>query len=74
MGRMEYASLPPGQLTTSQAAMAAGVQPGTIRDWVRRGVLKRCGGSPRRPIYRVDDVTAAKATPKPTRDGQRPRR
>jgi predicted site-specific integrase-resolvase len=71
MDRMEYASLPPGQLTTTQAAMAAGVQPGTIRDWVRRGILKPCGGSPRRRIFRVADVTAAKAAPKPTRDGQR---
>jgi predicted site-specific integrase-resolvase len=71
MGRMEYASLPPGQLTTSQAAMACGVVPDTIRDWVRRGVLKRAGGSPRRAIYRVEDVMAAKIAPKPTREGQR---
>ena len=62
---MEYTSLPPGQLTTTQAAMACGVGPATIRDWVRRGILKRCGGSPRRPIYRVDDVMAAKTAPKP---------
>ncbi|WP_327403840.1 helix-turn-helix domain-containing protein [Streptomyces sp. NBC_01288] len=68
---MEYASLPPGQLTTSQAAMACGVKPDTIRDWVRRGVLKRAGGSPRRPIYRVDDILAAQQAPKPTRAGQR---
>lgn len=68
---MEYASLPPGQLTTTQAAMASGVKPGTIRDWVRRGILTRCGGSPRRPIYRVEDVLAAKNAPKPNRSGQR---
>lgn len=65
MGLMEYASLPPGQLTTKQAAMACGVKPDTIRDWVRRGVLKRSGGSPRRPIFRVEDVMAAKVAPKP---------
>ncbi|MEU1496070.1 hypothetical protein [Streptomyces sp. NPDC005732] len=70
---MEYASLPPGKLTTTQAAMACGVDPSTIRDWVRRGILTRCGGSPRRPIYRVQDVIAAKTAPKPSRPGQRSR-
>ncbi|MEU9400558.1 hypothetical protein [Streptomyces sp. NPDC048242] len=68
---MEYASLPPGLLTTSLAAMAAGVSPDTIRDWKRRKILTPCGGSPRRPVYRVDDVLAAKLAPKPTRTGQR---
>ena len=71
MGPMEYLSLPPGQLTTSQAATACGVKPDTIRDWVRRGILRRSGGSPRRPIYRVEDVLAAKTAPKPSRPGQR---
>ena len=71
---MEYSSLPPGLLTTSLAAQACGVKPDTIRDWVRRGVLKRAGGSPRRPIYRVDDILAAKQAPKPTRAGQRAQR
>ncbi|MGW4300412.1 MerR family transcriptional regulator [Streptomyces sp. NPDC004646] len=68
---MEYASLPPGLLTASQAAMAAGVSPGTIRDWRRRKILTPCGGSPRHPIYRVDDVLAAKLTAKPSRPNQR---
>jgi hypothetical protein len=68
---MEYLSLPPGRLTTSMAAMACGVQPATIRDWVRRGILTRCGGTPKRPIYRLDDVTAAKDAAKPCRPGQR---
>ncbi|MCL6733307.1 MerR family transcriptional regulator [Streptomyces neyagawaensis] len=68
---MEYLSLPPGRLTTSQAATACGVQPGTIRDWVRRGILTRSGGSPRHPIFRVEDVMAAKNAPKPSRPGQR---
>ncbi|MEV0441820.1 helix-turn-helix domain-containing protein [Streptomyces spectabilis] len=68
---MEYPSLPPGLLTTRQAAQACGVAPATIRDWVRRDLLRRAGGSPRRPYYRVDDVTAAKSAAKPTRPGQR---
>lgn len=68
---MEYSSLPPGLLTTTLAAKACGVQPATIRDWVRRGILHRAGGSPRRPIYTVDAVTAAHAAAKPARPGQR---
>ncbi|MCX4752908.1 hypothetical protein [Kitasatospora purpeofusca] len=68
---MEYLSLPPGYLTTSLAAQAAGVRPATIRDWVRRGILTRCGGTPMRPIYRVTDVQAARHAAKPTRPGQR---
>lgn len=65
MERMRYVSVPPGYLTTDLAAQAAGVQPGTIRDWVRRGLLERAAGSPRHPLYTVDAVTAAKAAPKP---------
>ncbi|MFB7473995.1 MerR family transcriptional regulator [Kitasatospora sp. NPDC056184] len=68
---MEYLSLPPGLLTTSLAARAAGVAPATIRDWVRRGILTRSGGTPKRPIYRVADVQAARRAAKPTRPGQR---
>ncbi|WP_405710060.1 helix-turn-helix domain-containing protein [Streptomyces xanthophaeus] len=64
---MEYLSLPPGQLTTSGAALACGVRPATIRDWVRRGLLARCGGTPKRPIYRLQDVLAARTAPKPSR-------
>jgi hypothetical protein len=71
---MEYSSLPPGLLTTSLAAKACGVEPATIRDWVRRGVLTRCGGSPRRPMYRVEDVMAAKTAPKPKPERSKPRR
>lgn len=71
MGRMEYTHLPPGLLTTKLAAMACDVQPDTIRDWVRRGLLKRCGGSPRRPIYRVEDVMTAKTAPKPNSERSR---
>ncbi len=68
---MEYLSLPPGMLTTSMAARVCGVQPATIRDWVRRGILTRRGGTPKRPIYRVEDVEAAKTAAKPCRPGQR---
>ncbi|MFB9440015.1 hypothetical protein [Streptomyces showdoensis] len=58
-------------MTTSLAALAAGVQPATIRDWVRRGVLTRCGGSTLRPVYRIEDVQVARRAAKPTRPGQR---
>ncbi|WP_055527181.1 MerR family transcriptional regulator [Streptomyces graminilatus] len=68
---MEYLSLPPGLLTASMAARACGVKPATIRDWVRRGILTRAGGSPKRPYYRVTDVTEAMLAAKPSRPGQR---
>ncbi|MFF7180152.1 hypothetical protein [Streptomyces sp. NPDC008121] len=67
----EYVQPPAGTLTTSMAALAAGVQPATIRDWVRRGVLTRCGGTPKRPVYRIADVQAARGAAKPNRPGQR---
>jgi predicted site-specific integrase-resolvase len=53
------------------AALNCGVKPGTIRDWVRRGILTRCGGTPKRPIYRLEDVEKARYAAKPTRPGQR---
>ncbi|MDV5147194.1 hypothetical protein R1T08_24205 [Streptomyces sp. SBC-4] len=62
---MEYLTPPAGTLTTSLAALSAGVKPATIRDWVRRGILTRCGGSPLRPLYRIEDVQAARAAAKP---------
>ncbi|WP_236243143.1 hypothetical protein [Streptomyces sp. CC228A] len=68
---MEYLSPPRGTLTTSLAALAAGVQPATIRDWVRRGILTRCGGTPKRPVYRIEDIEAALRAAKPSRPGQR---
>ncbi|AWL39679.1 MULTISPECIES: MerR family transcriptional regulator [unclassified Streptomyces] len=68
---MEYLLPPIGTLTTTMAAQSADVAPATIRDWVRRGLLTRCGGSPKRPIYRVADVQAARYAAKPTRAGQR---
>lgn len=68
---MEPLSLPPGLLTTSMAARLCSVKPATIRDWVRRGILARAGGTPRCPYYRVNDVVAAAYTAKPCRPGQR---
>ncbi|MFI6347269.1 hypothetical protein [Streptomyces sp. NPDC050560] len=68
---MEYIALPPGLVTTSMAARACDVAPATIRDWVRRGILTRCGGTPKRPIYRLADVTKARTAAKPCRPGQR---
>lgn len=68
---MEYLLPPIGTLTTTMAAQSADVAPATIRDWVRRGLLTRCGGSPKRPIYRLADVQAARHAAKPTRPGQR---
>ena len=50
---MEYFTPLPGTLTTKLAALNCGVQPATIRDWVRRGILTRCGGTPKRPLYRL---------------------
>lgn len=68
---MEYIQPPAGTLTTSMAALYAGVQPATIRDWVRRGILTRCGGTKLRPVYRITDVETARSASKPTRPGQR---
>ncbi|MFE1543623.1 hypothetical protein ACFW61_24525 [Streptomyces microflavus] len=68
---MEYQLPPLGTLTTRLAALNSGVQPATIRDWVRRGLLTRCGGTPKRPLYRLADVEAARVAAKPTRPGQR---
>ena len=70
-GRMEYLDLPPGYMTTTVAALAVHRTPATIRDWVRRGILTRCGGTPKRPIYSVHDVYAAQKAAKPSRPGQR---
>ncbi|MGW1278030.1 hypothetical protein ACWD4V_13900 [Streptomyces tsukubensis] len=68
---MTYQYIPRGTLTTQLAALNCGVAPATIRDWVRRGLLTRCGGTPKRPVYRLADVEAARYAAKPTREGQR---
>ncbi|MFI8988647.1 hypothetical protein ACIG63_27165 [Streptomyces antimycoticus] len=70
-GVMEFIVPPLGTVTTDLAALNCGVRPATIRDWVRRGLLTRCGGTPRRPLYRLADVEAARYAAKPSRTGQR---
>lgn len=52
---------------TKVAALAVGVDPATIRDWRRRGLLAARGGSPRRPLYDLRDVRRARDAPKPRR-------
>lgn len=50
--------------TTTEAAEAAGVEPGVIRIWAHRGHLKRANSEKcRTPRYRaIDVVKAEKAT------------
>lgn len=38
------------------AARYAHVQPSTLRQWRRRGLIAPCGGTPRRPLYSLDDL------------------
>nr|AFI44025.1 regulatory protein MerR [Streptomyces sp. FR1] len=57
-------------LPADLAALATGVQPATIRDWRRRGLIKPVGGTPRRPLYALADLHAAKQAPKPRRQLQ----
>lgn len=47
----------PGHLTAHQAAHLLGISLDGVRQLVRRGRLKRSGGSPRQPWYAVKDVT-----------------
>lgn len=58
-------------LPADLAAVATGVRPATIRDWRRRGLLTPAGGTPRRPLYALDDIYAAQQAPKATRPNQR---
>jgi DNA-binding transcriptional MerR regulator len=49
-----------GYLTTAQAAGMVRVEPGTIRQWKRRGHLDPVGLDERgHPLYRPEDVTRA---------------
>lgn len=55
---------PDGHLyvTRAQAAHLKGVTPAAIGGWIRRGYLKPVPGStPRRQLFRLDDVDAAEA-------------
>lgn len=47
------------------AALAVGVKPGTLRVWRFRGLLTPSGGTPRRPLYALQDLHAAKQADKP---------
>lgn len=55
---MEPLYAPPGYLTAHQVATLLGIALGGVRQLVHRGQLTRAGGSPRQPLFAVDDVTA----------------
>ena len=55
---MESQIIRPGYLTAHQTASVLGVDLATVRQLVRRGRLKRSGGTARQPWYAVNDVTA----------------
>ena len=52
-------------LPTDVAASAVGVETSTLRDWVRRGLLNRAGGTVRKPLWRASDLLKAQAAAKP---------
>lgn len=52
-------------LPADLAALAVGVKPGTLRVWRFRGLLTPAGGTPRRPLYNLEDIHAAKQADKP---------
>ena len=54
-------------LPADLAAIAVQVQPSTLRDWRRRGLLKPAGGTERRPLYALADLHAAQNAAKPRR-------
>ena len=54
-------------LPADLAALAAGVQPSTLRDWRRRGLITPAGGTARHPLYDLADLHAARQAPKPRR-------
>lgn len=57
-------------LPANLAALAAGIDPATLRDWRRRGLITPVGGTQRRPLYALADLHAAKQAPKPRRELQ----
>ncbi|WP_079023002.1 helix-turn-helix domain-containing protein [Streptomyces odonnellii] len=50
--------VPPGHLTAQQTADALGIGLGGVRQLVRRGRLKKAGGTERHPYYASAAVTA----------------
>jgi prophage antirepressor-like protein len=55
---MDSVYAPPGYLTARQVAQLLGIAPDSVRQLVRRGQLKRSGGSPRQPWFAARDVAA----------------
>lgn len=47
---------PSAAVDAQAAARYAGVQQDTVRQWRRRGLITPCGGTPRRPLYRLDEL------------------
>lgn len=61
MGPMETYQPRRGRLTAEQTASLLGVSRENLRLLVHRGKLHRAGGSPRRPQFDVEEVTALHA-------------
>ncbi|MFE4701450.1 hypothetical protein ACFRIC_30750 [Streptomyces sp. NPDC056738] len=64
---MESQIIRPGHLTAHQTARQLGISLDGVRQLVRRGQLRRSGGTPRQAWYAVDDVKdllVKRATPK----------
>ncbi len=53
---MESQNIRPGHLTAHQTAQQLGITLDGVRQLVRRGKLKRSGGTPRQPWYAWQDV------------------
>lgn len=58
---MESQIIRPGHLTAHQTAQQLGITLGGVRQLVRRGKLKRSGGTERQPWYAVADVVELQA-------------
>ena len=51
---------PSGAVDAKAAATYIGLSPDVLRQWRRRGLLEPVGGTPRHPLYALDDLDAAK--------------
>ena len=69
MGLMESYQPRRGRLTAEQTATLLGISRANLRLLVHRGQLHRVGGSPRRPEFDVEEVTALHAA-RTERSGQ----